>query len=322
MVSNSNIIKIANSYKSYVDKHKKTPQTITVEGTSYTYKQCAYLFSKFTVSPKANVSLVTVNNAKQSTGDSISENVLKDDYTDMAKRLNTYIEKNNKLPNYVTTKKSKKRVKVGLYIYAFAKIVVYYGSKKALPNYVTINSSAFSSTSTTTKKSGKYGHATRQGCDNMGQNTGYYCGVHSLQEVFRNLTGKVVPQSTIAKWAGTTTSGTSHDGLNSAVAMFNKTYGFNLTVTWKNLSDVGWSGVKKILESSDQDIVFHNLYRDQYGHYEVSNSISGTTVNVQNSLGSKCTSSCYCGYIEYRSTGVFQRYMSGISQKSLMIIKR
>ena len=129
-------------------------------------------------------------------------------------------------------------------------------------------------------------------------------------------------QYPIAKWAGTTTSGTSHAGLETAVAMFNKTYGFNLKVQWKNLSDLGWSGVKKILESSNQDIVFHNLYRNQWGHYEVANSISGSTVNTQNSLGSMCTSSCYCGYIEYRSTGTFAQYMSGISQKSLMIITR
>lgn len=323
MVSNSNIIKLANSYKTYVEKNKKTPTNITLNNTKYTYQQCAYLFSKFVISPTKDVSLVEINTKNSSSGNSISENVLKSDYQDMAKRLNAYIKKHHQIPNYVTTKKSKKKVRAGLYIYSFAKIVVWYGKNKSLPNYVTINSSSFSS-STTTKSSSKkkYGHATKQGCDNMGQNTGYYCGCHSLQEVFRNLTGKVVPQSTIAKWAGTTTSGTGHSGLETAVAMFNKTYGFKLSVSWKNLSDVGWSGVKTILESSNKDIVFHNLYRDQWGHYEVANSISGSTVKVQNSLGSQGCSSCYCGYVENRSTSTFKRYMSGISQKSLMIITR
>lgn len=319
MVSNSDIIKIANNYKSYVEKNKKSPGSITVGNKKYSKRQCAYLFSAFILSPSKDVTLPSIATAKSPSGDSISENVLKSDYQDMAKRLIAYVDKNKKIPNFVTTKKSKKKVKITLCIYAFAKIVSYYGSHKAMPNYVTISSSFFSSTTSSNKK---YGHATRQGCDNMGQNTGYYCGVHSLQEVFRNLTNKVVPQSTIAIWAGTTTSGTSHAGLETAVAHFNKLYGFNLSVTWKNLSDIGWSGVKKILESPDQDIIFHNLYRDQWGHYEVSNSISGSTVNVQNSLGSMCTSSCYCGYQEYRSTSEFQRYMSGISQKSLMIIKR
>lgn len=323
MVSNSNIIKIANSYKSYVEKNKKTPSSITISNTKYTYQQCAYLFSKFINAPTKDVSLVSAKAASSAGGNSISENVLKADYQDMAKRLSNYIEKNKQLPNYVTTKKSKKNVKITLCIYAFAKIVVFYGSKKTMPNYVTINSSALTtSTTTSSTKKSKYGHATKQGCDNMGQNTGYYCGCHSLQEVFRNLTGKVVPQSTIAKWAGTTTSGTGHPGLESAVAMFNKTYGFKLTVQWKNLSDVGWSGVKKIINSSNQDLIIHNLYRNKWGHYEVVNSISGSTVKVQNSLGDQGCGSCYCGYVESRSTGTYQSYINGISQKSLMIITR
>lgn len=321
MVSNSDIIKIANAYKTYVEKNKKTPGSITINNKAYSYPKCAYLFSKFIISPKKDVSIISISKASTPSGDTINENVYKSDYLDMAKRLNSYIEKYNKLPNYVTTKKSKKKVSVRLYVYAFSKIVVWYGKNKSLPNYVTINSSSFSSSAISSSKK-KYGHATKQGCDNMGQNTGYYCGCHSLQEVFRNLTGKVVPQSTIAKWAGTTTSGTGHSGLETAVAMFNKTYGFKLSVSWKNLSDIGWNGVKKILESSNKDIVFHNLYRDQWGHYEVANSISGSTVKVQNSLGSQGCGSCYCGYVESRSTGTFQRYMNGISQKSLMIITR
>lgn len=166
----------------------------------------------------------------------------------------------------------------------------------------------------------KYGHATKTGCDNMGQNTGYYCGVHSLQEVFRNLTGKIVPQSTIAKWAGTTTSGTGHSGLETAVAMFNKKYKAKLTVQWKNFSEIGWDGINKIVKSKNQDCVIHNLYRNQYGHYEVVNGVGSVNINVQNSLGSKCNKGCYCGYIEYRTKNTFKSYINGISQKSVMVI--
>lgn len=168
---------------------------------------------------------------------------------------------------------------------------------------------------------GKYGHATKSGCDNMGQNTGYYCGCHSLQEVFRNLTGKVVPQSTIASWAGTTSSGTGHWGLETAVAKFNREYGFNLTVEWRNLSDIGWGGVKKIIDSNNQDIVFHSCYRNRWGHYEVVNSLTSDNIKVQNSLGSYC-GRCYCGYVENRTPSTFRSYIGGISQKSLMIITK
>lgn len=319
MVSTARIITIAKEYKKYVEKKKTTPKTITIKDKTYTYQECTYLFSKFIINQKNDITRFSIKKPANIRGQDISENVLKADYTDMAKRTIEYIERKKQAPDFITTQKSKKHVRVTLYNYAFAKIVVYYGLKKQLPNYVTISSSDFSkSTQTTTKK---YGHATKQGCDNMGQNTGYYCGCHSLQEVFRNLTGKIVPQSTIARWAGTTTAGTGHSGLETAVAMFNKTYGYNLKVQWKNISDFGWSGVKKALASSNQDIVFHNLYRDQWGHYEVVNSISGE-INVQNSLGTQGCGSCYCGYVEERSAGTFERYMSGISQPSLMIITR
>lgn len=165
----------------------------------------------------------------------------------------------------------------------------------------------------------KYGHSKTNGCDQMGQNTSYYCGCHSLQEVFRNLTGKEVPQKTIAKWAGTTSSGTGHDGLNTAVAMFNKKYKQNLTVKWKYFSDIGWKGVKKIIDSKNQDCVIHNLYRNRYGHYEVINK-ANEPIRVQNSLGSKCSKGCYCGYEESRTQSTFKSYINGISQKSIMVI--
>ena len=165
----------------------------------------------------------------------------------------------------------------------------------------------------------KYSHATKSGCDNMGQNNSVYCGPHSLQEVFRNLTGIVVPQSTIAGWCGTTSAGTSHAGLESGVAKFNSKYGKKLKVQWKNFSDLGWSGIDKIVKSSNQDCIIHNLYRNQWGHYEVVNAVS-SNVTVQNSLGSTCSSGCYCGYIEYRSQSTFTYYINGISQKSVMVI--
>ena len=172
-----------------------------------------------------------------------------------------------------------------------------------------------------TAPSKKYGHSTRSGCDNMGQNNGYYCGCHSLQEVFRNLYNIVVPQKTIAGWCGTTTDGTSHEGLNNGVANFNKKYNKNLKVSWKNFSELGWDGIKKIVNSTNQDCIIHNLYRNQWGHYEVVNNIS-SNINVQNSLGDKCNAGCYCGYIEYRTQSEYHSYINGISQKSIMILTK
>jgi hypothetical protein len=154
----------------------------------------------------------------------------------------------------------------------------------------------------------------------MGQNTSYFCACHSFQEVVRNLYGIVIPQKTIASWMGTTTDGTSHEGINTGVAIFNKKYNKKLKIEWKNFSDIGWNGIKKICESKNQDCLIHNLYRNKWGHYETVNSVS-SNVNVQNSLGNKC-GSCYCGYIEYRTQTEFRSYINGISQKSVAVFTR
>lgn len=170
----------------------------------------------------------------------------------------------------------------------------------------------------------KYGHSTEHCCEDMGQNNGHYCACHSLQEVFRNLTDIVVPQGTIAGWAGTTSAGTGHQGIRTAIAKFNNKYDKNLKIEEKSFSDVGWSEIRDILNSNDKDCIIHNWYRrgtnDGGGHYEVVNAVYDDTVNVQNSLGSRCSNGCYYGYIEYRTKSTFEYYINGISQKSIMVI--
>ena len=300
------------TYKEIVDAANIIKNNVETKYQLGANTRWSYFFAKQIIKPKTNVTRFSFTEAPSSTGDNISRQIVKKDYTDMATRLVKYVDNNKKLPNYITIANLK--MKVNDYCYMFARILAYYDKNKAWPNYATVDSTAFTPQ---TKK--KYGHATKSGCDNMGQNNGYYCGCHSLQEVFRNLTGIVVKQSTIASWAGTTSSGTGHDGLNTAVAKFNKTYNKNLKVEWKNFSDLGWNGIANIVKSKNQDCVIHNLYRNQWGHYEVVNNVS-SNITVQNSLGDKCSSGCYCGYIEYRSQSTFRSYISGISQKSVMVI--
>lgn len=316
---------LAKDCKNYVEKNKKLPKTLTVNKVKYTFPQIGYILSKSVASIGKDVTVKKVNEAPNPTGETVKLDLNKTEYIKEAKEYYKFIEEKNRIPNYSTIKG--KKVKQRVMIYSLAKIIVWYTNhSKTLPNtcrfYTSETVAAKSSSSTPTKTKKKYGHATKSGCDNMGQNNGYYCGCHSLQEVFRNLTGKVVPQATIANVCGTTSSGTDHNGLNTCVVWFNKTYGFNLKVEWKNFSDLGWSGIKKIVNSTNQDCVIHNLYRNQWGHYEVINSVSDSNIKVQNSLGNKCTSSCYCGYVENRTPSTFRSYISGISQKSVMVITK
>ena len=345
-ISTKDIKTMATTLYKYIEKNKKFPSTVKVNNKKYTYGQVAYILAYAVNNIKKSCEVFTVKPAPKPKGDAVDEKITMDDYQDIAKRVANYIKKNKECPNYAHTKKSKKKLRPKVFTFMFARIIVYYykynkmtptaKTKGTFYNTTTTKSTTTTKTTTTTTKAStstskasstttnfkKYGHSTEHCCDDMGQNNGYFCGCHSLQEVFRNLTGKVVPQSTIADVCGTTTSGTDHDGLNTCVAWFSKKYGFNLTVEWKNFSDIGWSGVKKIINSNNQDCVIHNLYRDQYGHYEVINKVYSDYCDVQNSLGDRCSSGCYYGYVEERYHSTFESYMSGISQKSVMIITR
>ena len=288
-------------------------------GVEFTWQEMTDILSYVLLNLGHNVNSDTPRWCTNANGDTINENVLKSDYLDQAKRVHDYIIKNGQVPNYTKTVKSGKRVNIDLYTYCISKILVYYKNNGQLPNYCLYNSANMNGKPS--KK--KYGHATEPCCDDRGQNTPYYCGPHALQEVFRNLTGIVVPQSTIAGWASTTSSGTGHSGMDTAVAKFNQKYGYNLKVTWKNFSELGWNGIRNIINSNNQDCILHNWYRrgsaDGGGHYEVINAVNDT-INVQNSLGSRCSHGCYYGYIEYRSKSTFEYYINGISQKSVMVI--
>ena len=167
----------------------------------------------------------------------------------------------------------------------------------------------------------KYGHATKKGCDQMGQNTSYYCAPHMVQEVIRNFTGKVIPQKKLASWMGTTTKGTGHDGIRTCLAKVNKEYGINITMTEKYFSDVGEKGCKKVINSTNQDLGIHLEYQKKYGHYESSNSINTTKHiwNIQNSLGSKCANG-YCGHKEDRSLSTMKSWIAAKKNvKSVLI---
>lgn len=155
---------------------------------------------------------------------------------------------------------------------------------------------------------------TNNGCSGMGQCTGFYCACNSLQQAFYRLTGILVDEKTIAGWAGTTSDGTDHTGINTAVAKFNKKYGKNVKIEWYNFSELSWDKLKEMLKKGA--IFFHLLYRLKWGHYEPIKSI-GDVLKILNSLGDSCGNGTYCGYIETRSKATQKQYINGISQKSV-----
>ena len=268
----------------------------------------------------------------------INEKIDVNDYKDQCRRIVDFVIKNAVVPNYVATSNSKINVCVDLIIYALSKILVFYYENNRLPSFCLYDSSVLNKTDKDKVKDkykdvGNGGgcvnpyksspHPTRKGCDAMGQNTGYFCGVCALQHSLFKF-GINVGQSQLAKWAGTTSSGTSHSGIRTAVAMVNKKYNVNISVDEKSFSDLGIVGLVKLICKDNVDVIVHLLYRDRWGHYESINEINTKTgvFKILNSLGDKCNSGCFCGYVEYRSLDVEKRYIDGISQKSIIVLTK
>ncbi len=195
----------------------------------------------------------------------------------------------------------------------------YLGDNTHLPSSITNNITINEPKPPEPEPAQLWDYFTQQGGGYLGQRTGYTCGPHSLMQCIHRLTGEDVSEMTLASVCGTTTDGTDHEGLATGLAWFNREYGYNLKMEWKNFSEVGFEGTQELI---DNGACFHHInYRDQYGHYEVPKWTGGNPIYVLNSLGDNCGDG-YCGYIEERTRSEHQSYINGISQKSVCIITR
>ena len=245
------------------------------------------------------------------------------------------------LPSYVSSKDGKRQYSKASYKDMVKRVVAFRKKNNRNPKtvkaeYEKINTTNIKKTNTSTVKVSTskkseckspykaLPYDSKSSCDHMGQNTGYYCGPSMIQKMLYELGITGITQKQLASVAGTTTSGTDHSGLETAVAWVAKKKKVKLTCKWYNFSDLSWDKLGKIMCNKNQSFGCHIRYRDKWGHYEKPLSIytDSKVVKVINSLGNKCTSSCYCGYVEERSFSTQKRYIAGISQKSVLVITK
>ena len=171
-------------------------------------------------------------------------------------------------------------------------------------------------------------HWVGTGCNKMGQCTGYYCAPCSIRQQLAKLGIDNYTQQTIARYAGTTTAGTSHWGIETALAKIARLEDINIKVEWKNFSDLGstlsarFKALGEIIAQPDKGVILHTLYQNTYGHYETVQELNTRNSNtiILNSLGSKCNSPAYCGRKETRTYAYLAQNLKGISQKSVCIL--
>ena len=354
------IVKEAQEVKSFIEKNKELPRYCTINGNEYSIYTTAYLFAKLLTNPKANdIKVVTINAPNKTFKGIINEKITSPDYKDMIKRYISYVEANKRTPVYITSVKSKTQVKYDLFIYCMAKIITFYfGHANTFPLYCEFNSndlikSAVKKTTVATKTktvakvknncANPYTsepHYLTEGCNKLGQCTGYWCGPHSIHQAMKKLGITKFTEKQIARWAGTTTSGTGHPGINTAIKKIGNETGKKFNVQWKNFSDMGstdaerFAAIGKILCQPNKAIIWHIAYIDggestngkAFGHYECLDKIDTAkkTVRALNSLGIKKRDGSYPGRLQTRSFNVqayFAKHTSG-GQPALCIITK
>ena len=165
--------------------------------------------------------------------------------------------------------------------------------------------------------------------DCLGQITPYHCGPHAVRQALRRFGITGYSERTIGNYAGTTTNGTSHLGIETAIAKIAQLEGIKLKVEWVNFSDLGgttkerWRKYGDLMTDDDKAVLHHERYRGIYGHYSNIKQVNtnSSRLVVGNSLGSRYGMGYY-GYMETRPFSTQGQYFDGISQPSICIITK
>ena len=344
-ITQKNITQEAKEIKTFIEKNKKLPKYCTIQGNQYTPYTVAYLISRTIANLKADTfNVKAIGKSNQGFSVKLNENCSKTTYLDMIGRFNDYCSKNGRVPAYVITIRNK--ADFTTYLYGVCKILNYYKQNNTLPktclftsSYIDVNKKEATKTknnqSTSTSTNANLNiytsspHYLNTGCNNLGQCTSYYCGVHSVHQVLRKFGITKYSESKLAGWAGTTTAGTDHQGILTAIA---KASNGTLKARWVNFSSLGkdtnsrFKALGKLISQKDTDCIVHNLYRLKDGHYETIHKIdhNNKIVYVLNSLGNKCGTNSYCGYIEKRTYNEYAKYIANTpaNQPSICLITK
>ena len=151
-VTLSQIIDASKTVKSYIEKNNKLPTSVKVGTTTLTTAQYLYMASQAIVNLKAGktseITIKDVANPKNPVTAYSLGNLY--DYLSVAKSVIKTANSNKVMPNSASSDLG--TVGYDGLVYAFARVVAFYGTEKVMPNYVVIKSlsSSGSSTSGTT----------------------------------------------------------------------------------------------------------------------------------------------------------------------------
>lgn len=137
-VSINSILAASASLKKYIEDKGVLPKFVTVGNFNYTVPQFLYLMTKATEGiANGNLKEITailVNASSKTSGDVINKQLVKSEFVSLAKTLSSYMSANGIAPGNVSSTLGD--IKYESLIYAYARVLSYYQSNSALPNFV------------------------------------------------------------------------------------------------------------------------------------------------------------------------------------------
>jgi hypothetical protein len=139
--SQSSVSSSSQTVKNYVEANHKIPANVTVGSKKVTSAQYLYLATSTVININKNkttpVTLKDVSNPTKSTESLSSGTLTKTEYLSIASKINSFINANGRVPNYVSTSLGNMRYET--MVYSFAKIMAFYKTNNRLPNTVSVS---------------------------------------------------------------------------------------------------------------------------------------------------------------------------------------
>ena len=139
-ISIDDMISAAETVKEYIESNHALPETVVVGSSTYTMSEFLYLLAVATINMGQgnfdNIFAIDVNNPDSPASSGSLGNLY--DYASVAQAIVDFINQNGKAPNSINSNLGD--IGYENLIYAFARVVAYYGTHGVMPNYVAIKS--------------------------------------------------------------------------------------------------------------------------------------------------------------------------------------
>ena len=139
-ISIDDMISAAETVKEYIENNHALPETVVVGSFTYTMSEFLYLLAVATINMDQgnfdNIFAIDVDSPDNPVSSGSLGNLY--DYVSVAQAIVDFINQNGKAPNFINSNLGD--IGYENLIYAFARVVAYYGNNGVMPNYVAIKS--------------------------------------------------------------------------------------------------------------------------------------------------------------------------------------